>query len=124
MSITSFNQDLKKLAKHMDATTEQLGRSIALDLFGRIVIKTPVDTGRARGNWQTNVGTPILSVTENTSEPSATFKRGDGYKVMYITNNLPYIGVLEDGGVSRPPHHMIKRSLSEVERGVKNVLGR
>ena len=44
-----------KTAKELD----QMVRAIQIETFTQCINLTRVDTGRMRGNWQTNVGSPI-----------------------------------------------------------------
>jgi len=80
-------------------------RKTALNLLVDLVRQTPVDTGRARGNWQMNIKTPKLDIIENTSSSEsisvalgvASKTKSVKYPVIYITNNLPYIVPLNNG---------------------------
>lgn len=81
-------------------------RLIALEALRRIVLRTPVDTGRARGNWQISIGGLKRAVLESESRgagnvidrESAKFKGIEPFDVVYVENSLPYIEVLEFGG--------------------------
>jgi hypothetical protein len=88
-------------------------RSIVLGLYRDVIIGTPVDTGRARANWQLAVGSAPASVLNKTdrgrsksnSGASASEVRKANQKMgvrkagrsVFIANNLGYIGVLEEG---------------------------
>lgn len=99
----SFAKDFERFAKLTNASLDQTGRAIALDLFGSIQEDTPAETGRARGSWQTTIGTPAngdpvrtLSAAQAELRQKATeFKMGS---VIWLTSNLVYIGKLEFGG--------------------------
>lgn len=98
-----------------------------------VVLKTPVDTGRARGNWQVTAGAPASSVVATLDKSgSATLARGTAdarqvpiYGLSFISNNVPYIGVLEYGLYPRPgqnalgPHRV--KSYKYVTRKGKRV---
>lgn len=104
--LDEFNRDVIRFAKTIPAemvTTFQ--KKVALESLSRLVLKTPVDTGRARGNWQCTIGEPILI-------PIANMDKGGGqtlaagaqamsklpaFVTVFITNNLPYIERLEHG---------------------------
>lgn len=92
-------------------------RRLALDALKRIVNRTPVgDTGLARGNWQVTIDEPAtgtLDVKDKSGgEAQARAKAAlaslssDQYfgkfPTVWITNNLPYILVLEEGGYPNP----------------------
>lgn len=101
----TFEQDIAKFISATKIKTEVVVRRIAFDAYTRVVRKTPVDTGRARANWQVainNLPTGQLSPGQRgvSLGNMNAYKLGD---VIYIANNLPYIGVLEYGGYPNPP---------------------
>lgn len=111
MSNAKFKSDLAKFIKKAGANAEQVVRKVALDLDKSLVLKTPVDTGRARANWQVAFNSPdISSVISNDKSGSKTLSTAQkqlemfklGQKV-FITNSLPYIGVLEYGQYGTGP---------------------
>ena len=76
-------------------------KRFAFMLYSAIVKKTPVDTGRARANWNISAGSPDLTVTEETDKSFGKQKKvpdAKGDTPLYISNNLPYIKTLEFGG--------------------------
>ena len=99
-------------------------RKLAFEAYNGVTLKTPVDTGRARGNWNIGAGSPDLSTTEQTSSPRPSLAKGDGEKVIYITNNLPYIERLEDGWSKQSPSGMVGLTMIELSNAVRlrNVL--
>ena len=92
---------------------DQWFRKITLSLYRDVIIGTPVDTGRARANWQLAIGTAPASVLNKTdkgrakssSGASASEVRKANQKMgvrkagrsVFIANNLGYIGKLEEG---------------------------
>lgn len=83
-------------------------KKIVIEAFSRIVLKTPVDTGRARGGWQVSVGSLPGGGESNTFDTAGdgTITLGIGqlgglppYEVVYISNSVPYIEILENGRV-------------------------
>lgn len=98
----SFAQQVALYAEKVGASLDETGRAIALELFGSVVKDTPVDTGRARGNWQASIGAPVTTqgfddegaAVAKIKTQVAQFKMGS---VIFLTNNLPYAGVLEFG---------------------------
>ena len=105
----SFTSDFEKYAAKIGKSIDETGRAIALELMGSIIKDNPVDTGRAKGNWQTSIGSPKTGEISRTGEDgalaeldSAVAKFGAG-KVIYLANNLPYIWRLEYGGYGTGP---------------------
>lgn len=119
----SFKLDIREFAKATGLELELVTRKIALDAYSRVTVKTPVDTGRARGNWNVGAGRPDLSnIAEGESSPRPSLKKGDGEEAIYITNNLDYISELEDGSSKQSPEGMVALTMLEIEAGIKNVL--
>lgn len=94
-------------------------RKVGLDLFSRIVLMTPVDTGRARANWQLVIGVPPTDSTESTDKgggstiaagASEITKWRPGFDI-WIVNNLAYIIPLEHGHSKQAPHGMVATTL-------------
>jgi hypothetical protein len=92
------------LSSEKYAQVEKATRAAFIDVSSEIIIKTPVDTGRARANWFITQGSPSSEVTTSSNGSSRISEvqsklSGDVLgKVFYLVNNLPYIGVLEFGG--------------------------
>lgn len=95
----------------VDDLVAQRVRIIAIKMLNEIVLRSPVDTGRFRGNNIVSVGAPVLASTLNL-DPSgaATIQAGaraltglEPFTVVYIQNNLPYAERLEDGHSKQAP---------------------
>jgi hypothetical protein len=61
MYIMTFSLDIKEFAKKVDKNIDDVGRTVAIDLFSAIVKQSPVDTGRFRNNWNASINAPDLS---------------------------------------------------------------
>lgn len=104
-----FAADVRKWAELTTRTTEQAVRGIAIALFRDIVQATPVDTGRLRGNWQTTMGAPASGEIDR-EDKSGNAAGGEIVTVVgqlkdgsvFLTNNLPYAGVVEFGEYPDP----------------------
>lgn len=98
-------------------------RALALEVTKRIVLRTPVDIGRARGNWNVGIGNPDRTTGNGTDKNgSATIARGaavikaaDMEQAFFITNSLPYIVPLEDGHSKQAPAGMVKLTIAELQ---------
>ena len=104
-------------------------RKISLELFSRVILKTPVDTGRARANWQVAIGSVpdgTLELTDasgtatisKATAGTAGVKAGD---VIYLINNLPYAQRLEDGYSGQAPAGMVGLTVQEFQRVVRQI---
>lgn len=122
----SFALDLKRFADATQRRMTVIPRKVALELFRRVVMRTPVDTGRARGNWQAGVGTPPAGETDRTGASAALeqitgeVESWDAENVaIYLVNNVPYIVPLEDGHSGQAPQGMVKISVAEFPQIVR-----
>jgi len=123
-----MSTNVKRFVNFMRAEAEEIRgpklvtfqKKIVLDVLGRIVSKTPVDTGLARSNWQLNVGNPgytelpLRSEEEQTSDNISELAKMQPFQTSYINNNVEYISYLEDGSSDKAPNGMVAISLAEV----------
>lgn len=133
----SFADDLKKFAKATNRTMADVLDGVVLEVATRMVQKSPVDTGKFRGNWQIGVRGPDTRVDSDFdkqalgSAPSAnSFARwqdqieGENVgAIIYITNSLPYARRLEYEGYSKQaPAGMVRVTLAEYASIINTVL--
>lgn len=105
LDLTDFNKTVETFLNRIPVRVNMAQRKIALDLLAGAVRRTPVDTGRARGNWQLSIGQPATGVLNRTAtkrnttlkEEQAKVKKVPHYSVVWLSNNVPYIEVLEFG---------------------------
>lgn len=105
--------------------TEQL----AFEVFNRVTLKTPVDTGRARASWTFNEGSPDTSTPPPGSYGAPSLKptggvfrggefavsfSGQRFPVYFVSNALPYIIPLEMGSSGQAPSGMVSVTLAEL----------
>lgn len=125
----SFASDVAKYAKLVNASLDQTGRAIVLELFSSVIKDTPVKSGRAKGNWQTSLSAPktgqlartgdAVAINEVAAE-SAKFGMG---KVIYLSNNLPYIYRLEFLGWSKQsPDGMVRKNVARIQANVRKAV--
>lgn len=106
---------------------DQISKKIMIDLDNKVVVRTPVDTGRARGNWIPSVGAATFTVTEvndksgqlSISASISAHMAAGKLAPMFLTNNLPYIQKLENGHSQQAPMGMAKLSVQEVAKQFK-----
>lgn len=123
-NVHQFNKEVNGVVK--DFTTKKaldFQRLVAMELFRRIILRTPVDTGRARGNWQITINAPPTEILEREGKQFESVINAElgklnsipMYSTVYITNNLDYIYYLEyDRRSPKSPDGMVEISLKEV----------
>lgn len=133
MATTRFQADISKFVEKAQGQVETVIKKVALDLFSDIVIATPVDTGRARGNWYVSLGASIIKKPDESKKDktgastiaqitndlqSYTLRVTD----IYFTNNLPYATALENGHSKQAPHGMVNMALQNFQSYVQRVV--
>jgi hypothetical protein len=119
--MSNFALDVSKWAEKAKGRMDLVVRKIALDLFRRVILRSPVDTGRFRGNWQVAIDSIPEGVLEIDDKSGAAtvakataealnVKAGD---VIYLVNNLPYASRLENGWSPQAPAGIIGTTVTE-----------
>lgn len=106
-----------------EALTQRV-RVIALAMLNEIVLRSPVDTGRFRGNNIVSVGAPVYTSSANVDPTgSETIQRGvrvmtglEPFTQVFIQNNLPYAVPLEDGHSQQAPAGIYAVSFNSVSQ--------
>lgn len=107
-----------RTGKNIEQRADLIKRKIALEIFRELIETTPIDTGRARAGW--NLG-PMLT---NNVPP----KDKSGYDVsmnlnpamvpqnapiIYIYNNVEYIGRLNAGSSTQAPREFVQIAIDK-----------
>jgi hypothetical protein len=119
----AFNKEVRTWAK--ERTPEEIKkfqRYIVIEALRRLVLKTPVDTGRARGNWQVTIadipegetGTTDTAGQDTIATGIQALQSLGVYQIVYITNNVPYIVYLENGTSKQAPQGMVRITIEEL----------
>ncbi len=104
-------------------------KKIAIEGLSRLVMKSPVDTGRLRGNWTVSINNASDAQSSNV-DPSGgpTIAAGTAVangitmpQVIWLQNNLPYGPALEDGHSQQAPMGMVAVTVAELEAMFANA---
>lgn len=108
--------------ERLRAKSNQFCRAVALEAHGRLIRRTPRDTGRAANNWNVAIG----AIDRGNDRPEDLSGRGamaEGLtkigdfgpgKQLYNTNSVSYIKALEDGSSQQAPGGMVKLTAAEI----------
>jgi hypothetical protein len=113
----------------LETTIEAVMKKVALDIVANLVSSpgngygTPVDTGWARANWVPAIGSPYegtagskkalnLGVQQQAIATVATsYRLSQG--PIYISNNVPYIVLLNEGSSKQAPAGFVQNAISK-----------
>lgn len=130
-SLTEFSIRIRGVGKDLSKRADRLTAQVLLVCAATVVLRTPVDTGRARANWQANAGDPAPGVAPTPASPSAgpteALARAQrvaaaykGGKALYLTNNLPYIGALNRGHSKQAPANFVQAAVAVGVQKIRN----
>lgn len=121
----SFKSDIATWKVKVLKASDAMFRGTCLTIFGAIIRRTPIRTGRLAGNWQAELNTIPTGIADGTGPGQST---ASAVSVMsrvkitdsaYLINNLPYAKVIEDGGSAKAPAGMVKVTIAEFQRVVE-----
>lgn len=137
--MASFELQIAEFAKRAGANADLVCKKVGIDVFASVVRRTPVDTGRARGNWVVSIGSPSSMISaaldpgDYGDDPgSSSAVKADAaladFQIgasIYIMNNLPYIKRLEDGySTQTPPGVMVALTVVEFKDFVRDAVAK
>lgn len=136
-----WSMNIKELARRYGMAIKEVQRQLVFSIYNNVCKRTPVDTGRARGNWNISVNKLDGDYDENRTEqqytsPSQLPAAENNDDTFYIYNNLPYITKLEYGGYTdkpetektvngfskQAPQGMVGVTLANIERFVEEAV--
>lgn len=125
--MAAWSQDIVTLAQRANINLDTAIRKSTLDLFRRLVLKSPIDTGRFRANWNYSIGSADYTTTDSTDQSRGmreAMRAADQPSggVVCLSNGLPYARRLEYGYSKQAPYGMVRYSILEYRRFLLNAL--
>lgn len=123
MATQRFAVNVRKWAERTGLDAKQVVRAATLEVFTRVIQKSPVDTGRFRGNWQVDHRGFDWDKQDKTGSVTIQTVAADVMKsevggVTSLINNLPYAERLEYGYSGQAPEGMVRITAKEFEEAV------
>ena len=132
----SFSADIARYAKKVGLETDEAVVAVCSRLTTLVIEKTPVDSGRARGNYYASIDSYSSATSDSRTESEAVADglskaRQASGKIFTLTNNLPYILKLEyglysgngprtiNGFSTQAPAGMARTSIAELKNAFK-----
>lgn len=124
----SFERSLSIAGDFEDIINEEV-RATGFLIWRDVSIGTPVDTGRAKGEWRVSLETPNFSETgdlDETPKGQVSGSRSNDalsvigrarsikYPTLYISNPLPYISRLNQGWSDQAPSMFVESAIIRV----------
>ncbi len=127
-NLAKFNYSLAAAAKKIKGDIGKFHQRVCIEAFTRIVRRTAVDTGRARGGWQIEFNKQADGQVDE-GLWNTTVRRGlikleniPPFSVVHFTNNVEYIFYLEYSRRSpQSPDGMVEITLQELRIWLRSV---
>lgn len=127
--MATFEADVSRFLRKYRDRMDIVFRKVALDMFTKVIMRSPVDTGRFRGNWQVAIGRVpdgVLDLTDKSgratiSKATAASMNLRAGQVIYLANNLPYARRLEYGWSKQAPRGMVRITIREFNASVRKA---
>lgn len=128
--MSDFLSAIDKFIAKANGNVEQVVKQTVVLAAQGVIQRTPVDTGRARGNWVFGAGVINEEVVDSRRDPTGSAAMGaiaaavltvrvEQTPYLYITNSLPYIHRLEDGWSQQAPAGMVKSTLAALPAAIE-----
>lgn len=130
---------LRIRALQVEDGVDKVVRTAAFKVDQSVVVSTPVDTGRARSNWIASIGSPaggsrgpfsagskLGKGESNNAQAAINAAKGviDSRRFrqsIFITNNLDYIGKLNNGSSKQAPKNFVRNAVKSGAQAVRSI---
>ena len=121
--MSGWSIPIDKLVEKAKGDLDTVVRGVTLRVFRSVVLRSPVDTGRFRANWNVSYGAPDYTTTPRTDEARGVAEAQKALTlavggVVFISNGLPYARRLEYGWSKQAPYGMVRLTVA----GFKNMV--
>ena len=135
-TMKGFSKRMIQIAAGVEENSSALVRKTVITVASAVALRTPVDTGRARANWRTQVGSPLtaqagafpLGSKGSSGAAAAAQATSEAIRAVqapiqsgipvFISNNLPYIEALNRGSSTQAPEGFVE---SAIDAGVRAI---
>lgn len=128
----SYADRFDVIAKGIEDNVDGLVKNVVKAIGTTVILATPIDTGKARRNWQTDINQTPATVLPEPDAPyegqqeslfvlnqeASNYKAGDE---VHITNNVPYIKELNDGRSQQAPANFVETAIMKATRLIRSV---
>lgn len=131
-SLLDLATRLRTKAASLPQTASNQSIAMAKTIVGYLATNTPVDTTQALSNWIVTLDSPstdkilpyvagrhgetkAASASETIAAANVVLLKKKAGQVIYITNNQPYIQLLNDGTLSAQGSHFVESAVRLAE---------
>ena len=124
--MADFGKEMRAIAKRRNRRVEDIAAETLIDTFTSIIERTPVDSGRLQGEWQTTLETPAAATAGQRQKAQAVLELVatiDEPALYFFSNNMPYAYRIEYEGWSKvkAPAGMVRVSIAETQATLRRL---
>ena len=124
--VDQFIDDLSDIQREVFNDIDRIIRKCVIDLWVELVEENPVDTGRSRAGWVVSSGNPSRHVPDEGKRSYSPDRSSgipdEGARIHWITNNVEYITVLNDGHSNQAPAGWIDNAVNNFADRLRSAL--
>ena len=115
---------LTEMADMIERRVMEVQKALALEALRRLVMRSPVDTGYFRNNWQVGEDAPNTSTRNGPERSGGSAMSGGATAIagsspestLYITNSVSYAKRLEQGWSKQAPAGFVAITAAEIQQ--------
>ena len=119
--LRTFVRRIRARGRQVDEEVNRTVVQAAQVVNQAVILATPVDTGRARANWIASVGVPVTTPTDDAdpeggdriAQNAVTIAGRRNDQTIFISNNVDYIGFLNQGSSSQAPANFVEIAVQQ-----------
>lgn len=116
MNLAELAHAMAESGRGVELNANQMKIGVAMQINALVVLQTPVDSGRARSNWQVGIdASPSDELDTADTDGGSTVGKNDSAmreaqpgQAIYLTNNVAYIERLNAGWSAQAPSGYIE----------------
>ena len=138
-NLNQFAARMRLRALQVRDGVDKVVKKAALAVDQAVVLATPVDTGRARSNWIVTIGSPAggtrqpfspgtklglgesNNATAAIAEGKAVINSRSFNQAIFISNNVHYIGALNNGSSRQAPNNFVNRAVNQGAAEIRQI---
>jgi hypothetical protein len=131
MATQRFGLDIAAFCKKTGLKYDTVMRKVCLDGLRKCILKSPVDTGRFKGNWRVGVNAKDTTYNEKQFDKNGSATIAEGLSrltpvkfgdTVFINNTVPYSEALENGHSGQAPQGILMMSAKEVVAELRSTI--
>lgn len=118
--LKTFKRRIQKHARNVESNSNKNIIRLAVIIDQVVTVGTPVDTGRARANWQATIGEETFDELDEVDQSGAsTMAKAQAVlesrkpeQTIHLTNNVKYVPRLNEGWSAQAPAGFVQEAVN------------